>query len=123
MSQVSQTNCGTDGRTDSRAQEPVANSTSGAGEPGEWNEAAILTTIAELLSDRVNAPAQSAFGPDQELRSLAIDSIDLALVFSHFEQESGLEFANEDIGLERYQTLRAVALAIREKLGVQRARD
>ena len=64
----------------------------------------IFCELKELLSDRGVFPAQET-PSNTELKLLGIDSVEIALVFSHFEQKYDAMFENQEILGGKYKTL------------------
>ncbi|MBB5827103.1 acyl carrier protein [Micromonospora harpali] len=70
-----------------------------------------LDQLVALLLRRQGNPVDS-IGPDDRLLDLAVDSIDMAYLMSHFERQHDADFADEDFELSRYVTVGDLAKAI-----------
>lgn len=64
-----------------------------------------LDIIADLLRQRPHLGQDSKLDADASLHDLGVDSLDLMVIFSCFEESFGVSFENEEIAPEAYPTL------------------
>ena len=79
----------------------------------------VLDKIQTMVEDRLaghGRPIQGILDPETPLDSVGVDSIDLIVVLTHFEQEYNLDFENLDVDSEQYPSLSALAIWICNQL-------
>lgn len=75
----------------------------------------ILTELKGLLIERGLIASQEV-SPDTELKKLLIDSVEIALIFSHFEQKYEAMFENQEILGGQYKNLSDIAQTISNRI-------
>jgi acyl carrier protein len=76
-----------------------------------------LDTITGLLRQRPHLEAGAKLDADAVLDDLGIDSLDLMVIFSCFEESFGVGFDNEEIDPEIYPTLGDLAAFFASRVG------
>ncbi|WP_225827708.1 acyl carrier protein [Streptomyces naphthomycinicus] len=76
----------------------------------------VLQTIAELLADE-DRPAE--VHEDDVLADLALDSIALMFVLTHFERRYDVAFDNDTLRPDRYVTVGDLATLVCEQVGAR----
>lgn len=77
----------------------------------------ILSELKGLLEDRGIA-GSSQIVPEAELKNLAIDSVEIALIFAHFEQKYDAMFENQEILGGQYKTVSDIVQTIEKKIKI-----
>jgi acyl carrier protein len=77
----------------------------------------VLNELSKLLAER-GVRFEGELSPDRSLSEVGIDSLELALAFSHFEQHYEAEFDNDDIAHGRYNSIGDVVSKIAARIHV-----
>ena len=75
----------------------------------------VFTELRGLLLDRGILSTQEV-SMDTELKQLLIDSVEIALIFSHFEQKYDAMFENQEILGGKYKNLGEIVSTISQKI-------
>jgi acyl carrier protein len=85
--------------------------------------AEVLHEIRRIMSERLARGERADDNKDvvvdetTRLDDIGVDSIDLVVVLTYFEQHLGLQFENEDVDIGRYACIGALARMISERVG------
>lgn len=101
---------------------PPGSSDCGEGSPGGSGgaraEERVKELIVELLFLKDTAPQD--IGDDDVLaETLGVDSVALFQIVAGLEEAFEISFEEEDFQAERFETVRAIAEVVREKLGAE----
>jgi acyl carrier protein len=75
-----------------------------------------LASIVELIRLRPHMAEDTQLNLNTELADAGIDSIDLMVVFSHFEESAGLDFDDDEVAPELFSTLGDLAAFFADRI-------